>query len=206
MKTTNSSFSHRKVLIIAIVIFAVIILLPFIIVVTNKIPVKKTNGPEKPAMTATTSFNPFVNGGREEQSAYSIAYPQNSEKTANTFDGGTSFIIQPPNGAYPGEPVFDVEAYNSKQNLTQKEMWYVAAGATVNELDINDMKLPELKNTYQMRTIHGTQIKTPTQLRIAYLVEPNALYVFRMYYSSAVTIPADEDLFADFIKSFVLKQ
>jgi len=65
------------------------------------------------------------------------------------------------------------------------------------------MTLPELRNTYNMRTINSKPIHTPTQLRLAYPLKPNALYVFRMYYSSSTTVPVDETLFSQFINSFV---
>jgi hypothetical protein len=203
LKTTNTPLSHRKVILISIAIFVVILLLPVLIITTNKSARHKIN--IQTTTQTTVPPNPFPNGARAQQATYSIAIPLNSQTTSNTFTGGTTLIIQPPVGTYPGEPVFDVEAYNSKQNLTKKEMFYVATGASVNALVINGVTLPELKNTYQMRTINGKHIYTPTQLRIAYIVKPNALYVFRMYYSSDVTIPTDEDLFADFVKSFALK-
>src|SRR6185437_3172722 len=97
-------------------------------------------------------------------SIYSIAYPQGSQNTANVFIGGSTYIIEPPASAgYPNEPVLDVEAYTSAQNLAQKQALYIASGATKDTLTVNNMSLPELKVTYAMRTINSKPIHTPTQ-------------------------------------------
>ncbi len=202
-------YTLKKTVVIGGSLLVVIFLITFIIALIVH-PSTNIAQPNKQANAMPTSVptkapsNPFTGGGRYQNKVYSVAFPKGSQNTVNTFDGGDTIIIHPPVGTYPGEPVLDVEAYHSKQNLTQKEMFYVATGATVVGLNIDGATLPELKNTYQMRTINSVQIKTPTQLRIAYIVKPNALYVFRMYYSSSTEIPADEALFSQFIKSFDL--
>ena len=148
----------------------------------------------------TTSLNPFPDGGRYQATSYSVAYPKGSQNSLYTFPGGTTFLTEPP--GYPGQPIFDVEAYNSAQNLARKQVLYLAEGAKKTILVSNNNSLPELTNTYKTRVINSQPVHTPTQLRLAYLVKPNAFFVFRMYYSSATSVPADEELFSQFINSF----
>jgi len=202
-------FTKRKMLHVGIALIIIILVVSLLIAVsmqnTKTIAVPNQNGKQSlQAHPTITPNNLFPQGGIYQMPTYTIAYPQGSLNTTNTFEGGTTLIIQPPN--YPHEPLLDIEAYNSPQNLEEKKSWYLAAGATQNTLVINNMKLQELKNTYKMRTINSKPIHTPTQLRLAYLVKPQALYVFRMYYSSKVSVPADEELFTQFIKSFTLKK
>lgn len=204
MNPINLSTSKRLILLIGIVLIVIVLLLLMMAVVTNKpnntnTATKSTTHP----FPSVSQGGSFPNGSRYQSSTYSIAYPQDSQNTSNVFAGGSMFITQPPN--YPGEPVLDVEAYDSAQNLAQKESLYLATGATRSTITVNNMTLPELRNTYDMRTINSKPIHTPTQLRLAYLVKPHAMYVFRMYYSSSTTIPADETLFSQFIQSFSLK-
>lgn len=205
MNQTNLPFSKRIILFIGVVLLVVVLLLLIMAVVTNRPTGSNTALKVTPhAFPITTAANPFPNGGRYQSSTYSVAYPQGSQNTSNTFNGGSIVIIEPPN--YPGEPVLDIEAYNSTQNLAQKESLYIVAGAIKSTITLNNITLPELRNTYNMRTINSKPIHTPTQLRLAYLVKPNALYVFRMYYSSNTTIQADENLYQQFINSFTLNQ
>lgn len=205
-----SSLSKRnKVIIIVVAIILILLLFLMTIFVkrgSSNEPISIIPGSSAPhAFPTVAPYEPFPNGGRYRQATYSISYPQGSQNTASVFIGGSTFIIQPPDSAgYPNEPVFDVEAYTSAQNLAQKQASYLATGATKDTIAVNNISLPELKNTYGMRTINSKPIQTPTQLRLAYLVKPNALYVFRMYYSSSVSVQADEDLFLQFIKSFSL--
>jgi hypothetical protein len=163
-------------------------------------------GPGSKATSATKPANPFTNGKIYSLPKYSVAYPKGSKNTVNVFVGGSTLIIQPPVSSYPEEPIFDIEAYNTHQNLIQKEYLYLATGAKKSTLVVNNMKLPELSATYKIRTIDSKPVHTQTQLRLAYLVKPNALYVFRMYYSSSVTKPEDEQLFKQFISSFMIKK
>jgi hypothetical protein len=208
VKQFNPPFTMRKMIYlccaILIFIFLFISLLSLVIhketnnSVTSKLSVKQ---PVNVSPT-TVPLNPFSGGGRYQTATYSIAYPKGSLNTTDTFTGGTTIIIQPSN--YPNEPIFDVEAYTSAQNLRQKTALYLATGAKQTTITINNMKLLELRATYPIRTINSKPVRTPTQLRLAYLVKPNALYVFRMYYSSSVSIPAEEELFSQFIESFRL--
>jgi hypothetical protein len=196
----------------AIIVIAIIILILLLVVLVASLrgrgTVSNNTVNSQPARSTSQAFptqgpyNPFPNGDRYQGATYSIAYPQGSQNSTNTFTGGSVFIVEPPN--YPNEPVFDVEAYTSAQNLSQKEELYLATGATKSTITVNNIPLPELRNTYNMRTINSKPIHTPTQLRLAYLVKPNALYVFRMYYSSSIPVQADEALFSQFITSFSL--
>lgn len=206
MNPTNSLLSKRNliiIIIVVIIIFITTLLITFIGKGKQETSIIPPSGSSAlHAFPTMTPYNSFPNGSRYKLSTYSIAYPQGSQNTVSVFIGGSTLIIEPPN--YPNEPVFDVEAYTSAQNLAQKEALYIASGATKSTINVNNMVLPELRVTYNMRTINSKPIHTPTQLRLAYLVQPHAFYVFRMYYSSSVSVQADEDLFTQFIKSFSL--
>jgi len=115
-------------------------------------------------------------------------------------------FVPPKSPDYPNQPIFDVEAYNSPQDIQQKQLLYLAEGAKKSTLTVNTMTLPELQGSYQFRMINSERVNTPTQLRLAYLVLPHALYVFRMYYSSPTPVPADESLYKQFIASFILNK
>jgi hypothetical protein len=205
---SHLSLSKRTILIICIVI---IVIIPLILSFFISSHAKNAGTMQKGSITVNvsptpTQFNPFPNGKIYSLPKFSVAYPKGSKNTVNVFVGGSTIIIQPPISSYPGEPIFDIEAYSSHQNLIQKEYLYLATGAKKSTIVVNNMTLPELKATYKIRTINSKPVRTPTQLRLAYLVKPHALYVFRMYYSSNVPIPEDENLYLLFIKSFSLKQ
>lgn len=201
-------YTNRKIVYISAAIIVVFLLLITALVFTIHNSIKRSTLPSKTATQTSNAkpsaapVNPFSEGSRYQMPTYSIAYPQGSQNTTDNFPGGTTLIIQPP--GYPGEPVFDVEAYSSKQNVVQKAELYDITGVKISTLKVSNMKLSELSNTYNMRTINSKPIHTPTQLRIAYLIKPNSLYVFRMYYSSSTTVQEDETLFTQFIQSFAL--
>lgn len=202
-------YTNRKIVYISAAVIVVFLLLITVLVFTIHNSLKTSAVPSQTATQTSnvkpsaTPVNPFTSGSRYQMPTYTIAYPQGSQNTTDNFPGGTTLIIQPPSG-YPGEPVFDVEAYNSKQDVAQKAEIYVATGGKISTLEVGNMKLPEISNTYNMRTIDSKPIHTPTQLRLAYLIKPNSLYVFRMYYSSSTKVQADETLFTQFIQSFTL--
>jgi hypothetical protein len=200
-------FTNRKIVYISMTIIILFLIVVALLALLVKNSVKSSPVPtaiQAPKTIPTSApVNPFTGGSRYTMSTYSIAYPQGSQTSTYTFTGGTTLIVEPP--GYPGEPVFDVEAYNSKQNVADKAKWYAAAGGKITTLKVNNMNLYEVSNTYNMRTINSKPIHTPTQLRLAFLDESNALYVFRMYYSSSTTIEQDETLYRQFIGSFQQK-
>ena len=200
-------FTTRKIVsisvVILILIFLIILLLTLVMDKTQNTTPQNVSSKQATVLPTTVPSNSFAQGGRYQATTYSIAYPKGSQNSLYTFPEGTTFLTMPP--GYPGEPIFDVEAYNSSQSLARKQVLYIAEGAKKSTLVINNTSLPELSNTYKTRVIDSKPVRTPTQLRLAYLVKPNALYVFRMYYSSSVSVPEDEALFAQFIRSFTLK-
>lgn len=193
-------------LVIVITVLMIIIFTIYFLHKTEKTQVDNTIVLAKPTVTPGMSY---AGWSRINLDTFSIETPLGSDNTLNTFDDGSGYmviIIPPKSPQYPNEPIFDVEAYNAPQDLAQKQQMYLAEGAKKTTLTVNKMQLPELEGSYKMRMINSNPVYTPTQLRLSYLVMPHAFYVFRMYYSSNGPAQADENLYKQYIASFMLNK
>ena len=192
-------------LVIIITVLLIIIFTVYYLHKTEKTPAAST-AQATPTVTPAVSYAQW---SRINLDTFSIETPLGSDNTLNAFDDGTGYMVTmvpPKSPNYPNEPIFDVEAYNSAQDLSQKQTLYVAEGAKKAMLTVNKMQLPELLGSYKMRMINSQPVYTPTQLRLSYLVLPHAFYVFRMYYSSSMPVQADENLYKQYISSFELNK
>jgi hypothetical protein len=202
--------SKRKPLILFLgILFLILVSIIFAVAFVHNsehIPASHSQTQVLPTVTPALSY---AHWSRINLDTFSIEAPLGSDNTINAFYGGGGYmvtIVPPKSSTYPNQPIFDVEAYNSPQDLQEKQILYLAEGAKKDTLSANNMKLPELLGSYKKRMINSQPVYTPTQLRLAYLVKPDSFYVFRMYYSSSVPVAADENLYKQFIASFLLNK